>query len=147
MNISENDCKTLASIITSQYMEVIEKIHNFNPCEVESFDSLSLRKEELEIMIDILGDAKKDNEGGKMRNLSNEEFNILIFFAFRYALGRRSMAPGIVCDLIRKNLSSLTEMNKIIMVSEIIYGYENHLIGDNCDVAEWIRLKKELDSD
>ena len=147
MNISENDYEILTKCIASQYMEVLEKFHHFNPYEVESFGSISLRKEELEIMNDILKGVKKDNEGEKMRNLSNKDFNPLIFFAFRYALGRRLMAPGIVCDLIRKNLSRLTVMTRITIVSEIVYGYEKHLLGDNCDVAEWLSLKKELESE
>lgn len=147
MNISENDYAILTKCIARQYTELIEKFHNLNPCEVEPDNLLSLRKEELQIMIDILGGVKKDNEGRKMRNLSNKDFNLLILFAFRYALGRRSMAPSIVCDLIRKNLSRLTAMTRITIVSEIVYGYENHLLGDNCDVAEWLSLKKELEND
>lgn len=147
MNISENDYEILTKCIARQYTEVIEKFHDLNPCEVEPDSSLSLRKEELQIMIDILGGVKKDNEGGKMRNLSNKDFNLLILFAFRYALGRRSTAPSIVCDLIRKNLSRLTAMTRITIVSEIVYGYENHLLGDNCDVAEWLSLKRELENE
>lgn len=38
-------------------------------------------------------------------------------------------------------------MTRITIVSEIVYGYENHLLGDNCDVSEWLSLKKELESD
>lgn len=63
MNISEDNYKTLKRVIARQYMEVIGKIHNFNPYEVESFSSLSFRKEELEVMINILKDVKKDNRG------------------------------------------------------------------------------------
>lgn len=79
--------------------------------------------------------------------LSNEEFDRLIFFAFRYNLGPRSMGANIVRDVIRKNRGEITEMTKIAIICEIIYGYENHLLGDNCDVAEWLRLKKELEND
>lgn len=79
--------------------------------------------------------------------LSNWEFNTLILMAFRYALGRRSMAPSIVSDLIKKYRDEITEMTRITIVSEIIYGYENHLLGDNCDVAEWLSLKKELENE
>lgn len=78
-------------------------------------------------------------------NLSNREFDRLIFFAFRYSLGPWSTAPSIVRDVIRKNRGEITEMTKIAIICEIIYGYENHLLGDNCDVAEWLSLKKELE--
>lgn len=78
-------------------------------------------------------------------NLSNEEFDRLIFFAFRYSLGPRSMGASIVRDVIRKNRGEITEMTKIAIICEIIYCYENHLLGDNCDVAEWLSLKRELE--
>lgn len=78
-------------------------------------------------------------------NLNKGEFNLLIVFAFRYALGRRSMAPGIVCDLIRKNSGHLTEMTRTTIIYEIDYAYEHGLLGDSCDVDDWLRLKKELE--
>ena len=46
-------------------------------------------------------------------NLSNREFNWLIIFAFRYALGRRSMAPSVVSDFVKKNYDELTEMTNL----------------------------------
>lgn len=67
MNISENNYKTLTKCIMRQYMEVVGKIHNFNLYEVESYSQLSFRKEELEVMINILKDVKEDNEGGRMK--------------------------------------------------------------------------------
>ena len=80
-------------------------------------------------------------------NLSNKDFNLLTLFAFRYALGRRSMAPSIVSDLIRKYRDEITEMTRTTIVSEIVYGCEHHWIGDNCDVAEWLSLKRELEDE
>ena len=80
-------------------------------------------------------------------SLSNKDFNLLILFAFRYALGRRSMAPSIVSDLIRKNRDKITEMTRITLVDEIDHGYENHLLGDDCDIQEWLSLKKELENE
>lgn len=77
--------------------------------------------------------------------LSDWEFNTLILFAFRYALGRRSMAPSIVCDLIRKNRDKIMKITRITIVYEIDYAYENELLGDECDIEEWLNLKKELE--
>lgn len=59
MYISEDDYKTLDNYISSLYMEVVNKIWNFDPYTVESFSSLVLRKEELEIMLHILNDIRK----------------------------------------------------------------------------------------
>ena len=79
-------------------------------------------------------------------NLSNKEFNWLIIFAFRYALGRRSMAPSVVSDLIRINRGEITEMTIKAIIHEINYAYKNGLLGDRCDIEEWLSLKKELEN-
>lgn len=77
--------------------------------------------------------------------LNNKEFNLLILFAFRYALGRRCTAPGIVCDLIRKNRDKIMKITKITIVYEINDAYEKGLLGDECDIEERLSLKKELE--
>jgi hypothetical protein len=67
MNISKDDYKTLSDCISSQYIEVIEKIQNFNPYEVEKYSSLVFKKENLEVMINILNDIKKENGSRVMK--------------------------------------------------------------------------------
>lgn len=80
-------------------------------------------------------------------NLSNEEFDRLIFFAFRYSLGPWSTASSIVRDVIRKNRGEITEMTKMAIICEINYAYKNGLLGDECDIEEWLSLKKELENE
>lgn len=73
------------------------------------------------------------------------EIEWIILFAFRYALGRMSMATSIICDVITRNK---TKMNKHIiknMIYEIEYADRNAFIGDDADRREWMDLKEELE--
>lgn len=66
-------------------------------------------------------------------------------FAFRYALGRISMAPSIMCDVISKNKKEIS--NNIIknIIYEIDTADRNKCIGDDVDRRDWLNLKKELE--
>ena len=77
--------------------------------------------------------------------LNNIDFNLLILFAFRYALGRRLTAPSYVSNLIRKYRGEIAEMTRITIVCEINDAYEKRLLGDECDIDGWLSLKKELE--
>lgn len=69
----------------------------------------------------------------------------IIMFAFRYALGRMSIAPSIMCDVISKNKKEIS--NHIIeqMIYEIDIADRNNCIGDDVDRRDWLNLKKELE--
>lgn len=79
--------------------------------------------------------------------LSNKEFNWLIIFALRYALGRMSSAPGIMYGLILDNLDDLTEMTRKTIIREIDYANKNGLLCEFFEVDIWLDLKKELEEE
>lgn len=72
--------------------------------------------------------------------LTNTDENIL-FFAFRYALGRRTSAPSIVVSRIMRVWEQLRPQTQLQMQDEIrrypeMYGK----LGDQCDIDEWQKV-------
>jgi hypothetical protein len=63
-----------------------------------------------------------------------------LHFAMRYALGRRSTAPGIVVREIVHKWSRLNQFAKTSMHKEINNAIERNEAGDGCDVAEWQKI-------
>lgn len=62
------------------------------------------------------------------------EPRLILFFAFRYALGRRTMAPSIIVDELKANWEYLSEQDKAQIKEEI----NNHCcLGDTCDIQTW----------
>lgn len=74
------------------------------------------------------------------RKLSREE-RIITIFAFRYALGRTSMAPCTVTDYILERLDQFTEQERLQMAEEI-EGYGR--LGHQCDIELWTNFAKQL---
>jgi len=73
------------------------------------------------------------------RNISVEED--IIFFAFRYALGRMSIAPSIVVRNILNNWSSLSKDTKQQIKDEILeYRKREGICGMKCDDNEWQKI-------
>ena len=70
----------------------------------------------------------------------------ILFFAFRYALGRQTYAVSIVVDEIIEHWDSLEQNTKIQMHKEIREAINDHAAGWGCDVTEWRRiLQLEID--
>ncbi len=67
------------------------------------------------------------------------EENILMF-AFRYALGRRSTAPGIVSDVLIKRWNDLKPHTQIQVQREIDWAMAMGEAGDPCDVETWRKV-------
>lgn len=68
------------------------------------------------------------------------EFQHMLVFAFRYALGRHSTAPSMVCDWIKQYVNELSEFDIDQILSEtrteLTYGdYDRPLY--QCDLDEW----------
>lgn len=68
----------------------------------------------------------------------------VLMFAFRYALGRRSYAPGLVRDAITANLDALSPATRLQMVHEIHRAVELGEAGMSFDVEEWSRFAEDL---
>lgn len=62
------------------------------------------------------------------------EPRLILLFAFRYALGRRTMAPSIVAKELKDNWHLLTDFDKDKIRQEIS---EHQDLGMNCDVETW----------
>lgn len=74
-----------------------------------------------------------------MNNLDTET-QWMHIFAFRYALGRQSSAPGIVAEYIGKNLKQHTLFNLQLFDREIT----EYLKDPYGDTAEWIELQGKI---
>lgn len=61
-------------------------------------------------------------------------------FAFRYAIGRRSAAPDIVCECISKNLKEYTLFNLELFAKEIA----DYLADPYGDTTCWKELQKQV---
>ena len=60
-----------------------------------------------------------------------------LFFAFRYALGRKSTAPSYVADDIKRNWYILSRSDKERIQQEIKEAIESNRAGMECDIKTW----------
>jgi hypothetical protein len=68
--------------------------------------------------------------------MNSTEETILVF-AFRYALGRRSTAPGIVANHLIKQWANLAPHSKAQIREEIRTAINRGDAGHPCDVETW----------
>jgi hypothetical protein len=61
----------------------------------------------------------------------------ILVFAFRYALGRKSAAPGIVADHLIKRWADLAPHSQAQVKEEIATAISRGDAGDPCDVETW----------
>ena len=64
----------------------------------------------------------------------------ILFFAFRYALGRRTFTPSIVAKEIKNNIKVLPTSDLNNMATEIMEAWAVGCLGDECDVKTWMDL-------
>lgn len=67
-----------------------------------------------------------------------------LFFAFKYALGRKSAAPSIVMTAIINNIENLDD-NEIKRYIKEIENCKD--FGLDIDKENWLRLKKDLEDE
>lgn len=65
----------------------------------------------------------------------------MLFYAFRYSLGRRSYAPSWVVDNILANIKELPHDMLQRFITEIEESYD---LGMNMDKREWANLREKL---
>jgi hypothetical protein len=70
-------------------------------------------------------------------NITDEN---ILFFAMRYALGRKTGAPSIVVDKIEEVWSSIRPYTRAMMHREISHAILHGEAGDPCDVETWSRV-------
>jgi hypothetical protein len=64
----------------------------------------------------------------------------ILVFAFRYALGRRSTAPGIISDVLIKRWNEMHRHARYQVQSEIEAAIDRGEAGQPCDVETWKKV-------
>lgn len=75
-----------------------------------------------------------------MTKLNKEDIDIL-FFAFRYALGRRTAAVSMVADYLKNHWAEIDEQTQKQIQDEIIQAIDRDEAGDDCDKRTWLEIE------
>ena len=78
-----------------------------------------------------------------MTNLNNQvaDTSSIIFFAFRYALGRKTYVTSLVSKYIRNNWNLLLQTDQDLIFKELKITLEkNDNLGMEIDKQEWLEL-------
>ncbi len=76
--------------------------------------------------------------------MTDFEFSTLAFWAFRYAIGRKSYCVSDVVDIVRKHIDKLDIQTREKMAEEIIKAINAGNAGMACDVVDWTKLLEVL---
>lgn len=68
----------------------------------------------------------------------------IVFYAFRYALGRKTYAVADVCMYVSKYKKELSSRVRRAMITEIEAAIARDQAGMDIDIACWDKLKNEL---
>ena len=80
-------------------------------------------------------------KGVSAKTMTDKE--ILILFAFRYALGRRTTAPSEMSAIIKTEIRDLDDFVLKVIESEIEHAIEYNMAGDErIDVPVWEELRE-----
>lgn len=71
----------------------------------------------------------------------------ILFFAFRYALGRRTFAPSIVAKEIKHNIKILPTSDLNNIATEIMEAWVVGGLGDECDIRTWTDLHDVIEAE
>ena len=66
--------------------------------------------------------------------------DILLFCAFRYALGRMTYVVGSIVDIIIANWDQMSSSRRKMYKIEIREAITNNKCGMNCDIKDWERV-------
>ena len=64
----------------------------------------------------------------------------ILFYAFRYALGRKTYSVSDVSDTIIANWEELSEIIKRLIQKEIQEAIDEDCAGMECDIQSWSRI-------
>jgi hypothetical protein len=73
-------------------------------------------------------------------DFSDVNQDILMFCAFRYALGRMTYVVGAICDIMRANWSEMSASRREMFKKEIREAIATGRAGMDMDVKEWESL-------
>lgn len=71
----------------------------------------------------------------------------ILFFAFRYALGRRTFAPSIVAMQIKQNIKEMPTDDLKNIDKEIMEAWVVGALGDEYDVKTWVNLQDTIEAE
>lgn len=64
----------------------------------------------------------------------------IIFYAFRYCLGRKTYAVAEMVDYLLDNWNDISKNLRDKIKKEIANAIENKRVGMDCDIKDWQRL-------
>ena len=77
--------------------------------------------------------------------LSKFDFEDILIYAERYALGRMTYAPHDVCDLINKHITELSKNTLLVIQKDIEqHKIDNNLGNPKIDAPEWIKTLENI---
>lgn len=79
--------------------------------------------------------------------VSPYEIDCLVGWAFRYGLGRRSYAVGMIADAVIRHRRHLEPQTRDRLIAEIDEAIARGEAGMDCDVRNWQRVRAALTED
>ena len=78
-------------------------------------------------------------------SLSKTDFEEILIYAERYAIGRMTYAPHTVCEIINNHLDDLTKNTLVVMKRDIETNREKDNLGSpNIDERVWIETLRNI---
>lgn len=77
--------------------------------------------------------------------MNKNEQDQVLFYAFRYALGRMTYVVNDVVNLLINHKDVLTDSHKHLVQKEIKKSIEINQAGMDCDVKEWRKVLEEFE--
>lgn len=68
----------------------------------------------------------------------------ILFYAFRYGLGRMTYAVSTISEYLIRHKEWLTERSKRLIIQEITKAIDNDEAGHDCDIESWKKLRDAL---
>jgi len=73
-------------------------------------------------------------------DINHQDFIDLVFYAFRYALGRRSTSVSTISSIIIRKWHLIDQSHRDLIAKEIRDAISSNDAGDLMDVKEWARV-------
>lgn len=87
--------------------------------------------------------AKNNKESRKIKKVVGD-FSEIVFYSFRYCLGRRTFAPDSFSGFLRLNIDLIRNKEIRLMIKEIGEYGEKGYLGHKCDIETWGYLQRFL---
>ena len=78
------------------------------------------------------------------KRMTDYELETLLFYSFRYAIGRMTYVVGDICDLLIKHKDKLSKMTKELIIKDILTALHRDMAGMEWDREQWEILVYKL---